>query len=180
MKQFVSVKKVLISTRANNLAFFKKGASLDAVESCQTRLSILIDDAIKRAPPTHFINIPLEMQWSFSKFRDAALACDPSLDPVLFADATSLHLTVLVLKLYGQKAVVLAKQALAQAVKDFSGRFASTGKSIDVKGLEIMNDDASAVDVLYAKVDTPMLVSIRFHFDLLFLSLSLIYSLFWL
>ena len=57
-----------------------------------------------------------------------------------------------VLRLYGKRAMSQAQALLDQAVKAARDRFVFAPVNIQVCGLAYMNDDPSAVNVLYAQL----------------------------
>lgn len=125
-----------------------------AVASCQTRIELLVDAARARAPPTHFLSIPLlgpGFEAPLTRFKDKALELGTGLAPEMFTDPTGLHLTLGVLKLYGTAEIAAATAVLAGLKSKLAATVASGLRDIVVAGVEYMNDDPSAVDVLYAK-----------------------------
>eukprot|EP00039_Didymoeca_costata_P016111 m.282861 g.282861 ORF g.282861 m.282861 type:complete len:349 (+) comp16338_c2_seq25:3397-4443(+) len=134
-----------------------KGQDPRAVASCKTRVELLILEARQHAPITHFLSIPIqgaEFADSIDRFRDTAMEIqnsegDIGLSQEMFNTSTKLHLTIGVLKLFDQQDINKAKQVLQECAKKLKGL---RGTKIIVKGVEYMNDDPAAVDVLYAKV----------------------------
>lgn len=132
-------------------------------------------------PFTHFVSLPLTepgIQRSFTAFQEAVLGLGPSapVQPEAFVSPDKLHLTLGMLTIAGPREVEEAKAAFAhvcsasavsqvlrqaetplQAVMAARAKVAglSGGLGFRLRGLEIMNDDPSAVDVLYARVRGP-------------------------
>lgn len=134
------------------------GETLQAMDSCKTRIEIIVDTAMETAPITHFLSIPLNIEPCISRLQvfsehTTSLSNEGALEgftPVMVQSASSLHLTIGVLKLYGQDRIMAAKEFLQTIQKDLQTTFFPL--SIAVKGIEYMNDDPGAVDVLYAKL----------------------------
>ncbi len=133
-----------------SLVLILQGPSEDAVESAKTRIMILIDDAIARSPPTHFISIPVQSDQVLTNYASFVAACKASGTPAeLLSEALSLHLTLGVLRLHGSDRMEQAKKALDEAAHRFSSM---KPDGFEVRGLDYMNDDPSQVNVLFARV----------------------------
>uniref|UniRef100_A0AAV2LHF8 K Homology domain-containing protein n=1 Tax=Knipowitschia caucasica TaxID=637954 RepID=A0AAV2LHF8_KNICA len=134
------------------------GAQKSAVSMAITRLEILIDSFRKKQPFTHFLSLPLnqpQIQQGFLKFKEDVLeACsqDHGVEESIFQNPSKLHLTLGTLCLLNEAEVQAVGQQLQQN-QDFI-RELTGGKPLElrVRGIEYMNDDPAAVDVLYAKV----------------------------
>lgn len=139
-----------------------RGYDAQAVESCRTRIELLIDNALQAARPTHFLSIPLlsdGFEQSLKHFQDRCIEMEGAgLQSELFTEYTSFHLTLGTLKLYSDSQLQQATEVLEKcraALHDFFQE--PNDREIIVKGVEYMNDDPDAVDVLYAKVDSQSL-----------------------
>eukprot|EP00911_Craspedida_sp_UC1_P002248 UC1_evm1s1710 len=157
-------------------------ADLRALEACRLRVEMAVDKLYERAPPTHFLSLPLlepGLQKALERFRTLALDLttrDDGLSVELFVPPEQLHITIGVLKLYSRQDVAEASALLSDAAKaamkeveevmvveeggvEQQRRHHPTPPplAITVKGLEIMmNDDPSQVHVLYAGVSMMM------------------------
>ncbi|XP_075589808.1 activating signal cointegrator 1 complex subunit 1 isoform X2 [Dermatophagoides farinae] len=112
---------------------------------------------------THFISIPLSFEpnikKSFINFKTAILS-DPklsitkSIDESVFQSEHRLHLTLRILylgDLYEQKKAMKYLENFYQSyLKSFLAEYQPI--MLHMKGIDIMNDDPSAANVLYAKV----------------------------
>ena len=72
------------------------------------------------------------------------------LDETVFQTPSLLHLTIGTLALMDEIERKKAKEILESAIEEFK---VAKKLSIEIKGLEIMNDDPGEVDVVYAKVN---------------------------
>eukprot|EP00041_Stephanoeca_diplocostata_P031122 m.962604 g.962604 ORF g.962604 m.962604 type:complete len:360 (-) comp23892_c0_seq11:2528-3607(-) len=139
-----------------------RGKELRAVESCRTRIELLIVNVMQSARPTHFLSIPLlsrEFEQSLVHFRERSLELEQhGLSDELFTEFESFHLTLGTLKLYAKSQIRQAIEVL-QMCKTVLHELLQESKDreIVVRGVEYMNDDPEAVDVLYAKVESTSL-----------------------
>eukprot|EP00696_Hemimastix_kukwesjijk_P015534 gnl/Hemi2/3749_TR1307_c0_g1_i1.p1 gnl/Hemi2/3749_TR1307_c0_g1~~gnl/Hemi2/3749_TR1307_c0_g1_i1.p1 ORF type:complete len:362 (-),score=61.13 gnl/Hemi2/3749_TR1307_c0_g1_i1:109-1194(-) len=143
------------------------------VESARARIELLIQSAKAggAVPYTHFIGLPLHnntaLTAAFHSFKSAAIEQCDGLDERIFV-AGHLHLTLIMLKLYGdedlQKCIKILRDNAA-AVYDI---LKTRCLVVRVSGLEIMNDDPKATEVLYGKIaDSPAKHAINAIHDLL-------------
>ena len=142
-----------------------RGPDRASVTAAVVRIEAIVLENRARVGYTHFLSIPLGKDASLRATAGAviekmkAVLCDDTtssatrIDTSLFQDPSWLHFTVLMLRLHTHAELELAKRLLqtevrAAAEKLFSPS-SSTSRKIELKGLNIMNDDASAADVLY-------------------------------
>ncbi|KAJ8365717.1 hypothetical protein SKAU_G00145480 [Synaphobranchus kaupii] len=134
------------------------GQQRGAVTSAVTRIELLMESFRKKQPFTHFLSFALnlpQIQERFLKFKEEVLeqcSQDSGVDGSIFQNPAKLHLTIGTLALLNDMEVTKACELLQQCqelLRDITG-----GKllSLEVVGLEYMNDDPAMVDVLYAKV----------------------------
>ncbi|KAM3592635.1 uncharacterized protein V6R79_022565 [Siganus canaliculatus] len=134
------------------------GSHKAAVSSALTRVEVLIESFRKKQPFTHFLSFPLndpKIQQGFLKFKDEVLqqcSQDHGVEESIFQNPAKLHLTIGTLALLNDMEVRKACEHLKECesiIRDLTG-----GKplSLEVMGIEYMNDDPAMVDVLYAKV----------------------------
>lgn len=132
-----------------------EAASLNAIKKAKRRIEIVAWSNRAREPPTHFICIPLNLPAVMSKmeaFRETALReCgnDQGIEPVLFQAPCKMHLTLAVLRMYTPSEEERAAHVLEECLRELGPSSATT---LQLCGLDCMNDDPSAVRVLYAKV----------------------------
>ena len=130
------------------------------VEAAKAKLRLLVEEALgsPQLPYTHFVGFPLNhphVREAFARFRESVLRLSPSqrpgLDESVFWDARQLHLTVCMLKLYSDEARAKARRVLEEF--QFAA-FLPAGGPLRVRpaGLDVMNDDPAAADVLFLKV----------------------------
>ncbi|KAM7295498.1 putative activating signal cointegrator 1 complex subunit [Ixodes scapularis] len=135
------------------------GTTEGSIESACLRIRSIMSRLRQRECFTHFICLPFNMQPLANyveEFKETVLkTCSGrGLEASLFQSRQKLHLTVGMLVLLDNKECSEAKKVLdscGDIVKEILG-----GQSLYVRvsGLEFMNDDATEVDVLYAKVTT--------------------------
>ncbi|OQV24521.1 putative Activating signal cointegrator 1 complex subunit 1 [Hypsibius exemplaris] len=129
---------------------------------CRRRLLQSAQNARFKIPFTHFLCFPASSQsvhQSFQTFRnEVTKKCGGSrgFSPDLFQNYSKLHLTIGTLALFSQYEYGLAADGLTECFADGLWRELNEGPlHCRLKGLEIMNDDPSEVDVLYAKIEDP-------------------------
>ncbi|TRY59120.1 hypothetical protein DNTS_009562 [Danionella cerebrum] len=141
----------LVPEKETGSAGLVTGAFRASVSSAVTRLELLIESFRWKQPFTHFLSIPLthpRVQEGFHRFQMQDFGVEES----IFQNPSKLHLTVGTLVLLNQQEVMHASSLLLQcrdAIREITG---ANPLPIEVRGIEYMNDDPSAVDVLYAKV----------------------------
>ncbi|XP_014662782.1 PREDICTED: activating signal cointegrator 1 complex subunit 1-like [Priapulus caudatus] len=134
------------------------GAELHGVRSARTRIELLLLSVRMRQPFTHFISIPVARQHikeALFGFRDEVLRrCDGDrgVNFSLFQDADKLHVTVSTLVLLSEAERQCAAHTLQQCCRQLADD-AKHPLAVTLRGVEYMNDDPSAVDVLYARVE---------------------------
>eukprot|EP00047_Mylnosiga_fluctuans_P009858 m.13438 g.13438 ORF g.13438 m.13438 type:complete len:333 (-) comp2826_c0_seq1:272-1270(-) len=127
------------------------------VESALARIELLVDDAVRKTLPSHFVCIPLHSD-ALAKGLDAFKAQAQALNAKglttdAFTPSSKLHLTIGVLRLLDAASLQAARAMLRAAVPSIMAELnAPSGLTATVAKLEYMNDDPSAVDVLYSHV----------------------------
>lgn len=136
-----------------------QGQDRKGVASAKTRVDVLVDSARQKQPFTHFLSVPILSEEIMEKFEDFKFmvmdddARDVGVDATIFQNPQKLHLTIGTLVLLSDAEVLRAKEALHQCNDDLLVPILRGDPLfIDIKGLEYMNDDPGAVDILYAKV----------------------------
>ncbi len=136
-----------------------EGARRQDIASCKNRLNMLIIDARHRSTFTHLVTFPLTFEPLKNRFRqfekqvlDSCID-DRGIDDSIFQFPDKLHLTictaVLLNELEIDEASGILESCRLTTVKRLLG---SKPLTVNIRGLEYMNDDPSSVDVLYAKV----------------------------
>ena len=115
--------------------------------------------ARQKQPFTHFLSIPVNtasVQENFLAFKRDVLETleDVSgLDETIFQTETLLHLTVGTMALLDQRERNLARDILMDCKENIiQPLLLDKTLEFSIEGLEIMNDDPAAVDVLYGKI----------------------------
>ncbi|CAG0921473.1 unnamed protein product [Notodromas monacha] len=125
------------------------------------RLLMLVETSRHKLKFTHFVSLPLSgSEALFSRvldFQEAVRKCylPEKIDERLFLNMRKMHLTVLVLTLLDDRERQLAMDLLHECFsKKIRPMLADeNGIRVRLKGLEIMNDDWSQVQVVYAKLE---------------------------
>ncbi|XP_065603109.1 activating signal cointegrator 1 complex subunit 1 isoform X1 [Cyrtonyx montezumae] len=135
------------------------GQQRSGVISARTRIDVLLDSFRKKQPFTHFLSFALNqpvIQEKFLQFKEEVLekCCqDHGVSSSLFQNPAKLHLTLGTLVLLNEQEIQRACDLLQQCKEDFVDHITG-GKplTVEVAGVEYMNDDPAMMDVLYAKV----------------------------
>ncbi|XP_054740594.1 activating signal cointegrator 1 complex subunit 1 [Anastrepha obliqua] len=136
-----------------------KGKTRSSVMAARRKINLLLVSLRKRMRPTHFTCVALnygEVKEKYSDFKAQILALNlPGIDENLFQADECIHLTLCVCVLLDEAERAKAVEVL-QSCKAFLADL-HTPFQVQVRGLEIMNDDPSAVRVLYACIEAPEL-----------------------
>lgn len=132
------------------------GDTKTSVSACRTRIEMLVIESIKKAPNTHFISVPLSganFEAALETFKQQSMDFRAKgLSEELFIDPAKLHLTIGTLKLYGKSQIDEAAGTLKDCAALIQNVLPKKTAKIIVQGVEYMNDDPCAVDILYACV----------------------------
>ncbi|NXV65617.1 ASCC1 protein, partial [Molothrus ater] len=135
------------------------GQQRSGVISARTRLEVLLDSFRRRQPFTHFLSLPLNqpaIQQNFLHFKEEVLhkcSKDHGVSSSLFQNPAKLHLTIGTLVLLNEQEIQRACDLLQQCKEDFVDQITGGQPlTVEVAGVEYMNDDPAMTDVLYAKV----------------------------
>ncbi|KAL6094895.1 ascc1 [Pungitius sinensis] len=135
------------------------GSHKAAVSSAVTRLEVLVEGFRKKQPFTHFLSFPLnnsQIQEGFLSFKDEVLqqcSKDHGVEGSIFQNPAKLHLTIGTLALLNDTEVKKACEHLQECQNFIREITEGNPLTLDVTGIEYMNDDPAMVDVLYAKVN---------------------------
>ncbi|KAM6441917.1 activating signal cointegrator 1 complex subunit 1 isoform 1-T1 [Liasis olivaceus] len=135
------------------------GQHRNGVVSARTRIDVLVESFRKKQPFTHFLSFALNqpaIQEKFLQFKEEVLekcSHDYGVSSSLFQNPAKLHLTVGTLVLLNEQEVQKAQELLQRSREDLVDPI-TEGKplTVEVRGIEYMNDDPAMIDVLYAKV----------------------------
>lgn len=130
------------------------------VVAARRRIEIIVIGGRSNINFTHFLSIPMvneEIKQSFTSFKELILS-DPEIFGVtesLFQNPNKLHLTIVTLALLDNVDRANAVQYLTDCEEKIVKKLISDYGPLEIKmrGLEIMNDDPSATNVLYGTVD---------------------------
>ncbi|KAF6215121.1 hypothetical protein GE061_009870 [Apolygus lucorum] len=137
------------------------GPDKKSVSSAKTRISLMVMSSRKRQPFTHFISIPFNAQSfqnGFLTFKEEVLKdCkDQGVEESIFQTPDKLHLTITTLVLGDDVERKLAAATLEKCKEEVIRPLLPPEPiKIEMCGIEYMNDDPSAIDVLYGKVTCP-------------------------
>ncbi|CRL03633.1 CLUMA_CG016289, isoform A [Clunio marinus] len=143
-----------------------KGNTRKEVISAKARLDQIMIAGRAKQQFTHFLSVPFiteEIKGNFEKFRTEILN-DPDihgLDISYFQKPEKLHLTLVMLVLLDNEDRAIASEFL-QDCREFIVDPILQNQTLNVQlaGLDYMNDDPSAVNVLYGKVSNDSLQAI--------------------
>ncbi|KAI5736419.1 hypothetical protein M8J76_003053 [Diaphorina citri] len=129
------------------------------IASAKRRLDLLLVFARKKIPYTHLLSIPMNVpniQENFAKFKATVLSdfsrCR-GIEESLFQEPGRLHITMGMLMLADSVERDQAVEVLQKCGNNIILPILRSQRiKINLKGLEIMNDDPAEVDILYAKV----------------------------
>lgn len=135
-----------------------KGTTKKSLISAKNRLDLIMIAGRAKQQFTHFLSVSFaneEIKKNFAQFKQEVLNDSEvfGLDESLFQKPEKLHLTVVMLVLLDNEDRAIAAEYL-QDCKEFYIDPVLDGGKLEVKlaGLDYMNDDPSAVDVLYGKI----------------------------
>ncbi|NXT81070.1 ASCC1 protein, partial [Zapornia atra] len=135
------------------------GQHRSGVISARTRIDVLLDSFRKKQPFTHFLSFALNqpaIQEKFLQFKEEVLekcSKDHGVSSSLFQNPAKLHLTLGTLVLLNEQEIQKARDLLQRCKEDFVDHIAGGEPlTVEVAGVEYMNDDPAMTDVLYAKV----------------------------
>ncbi|XP_050721772.1 activating signal cointegrator 1 complex subunit 1-like isoform X2 [Eriocheir sinensis] len=135
------------------------GRDVRTVRQARIKLEMLVEQARKRQNPTHFISIPANtpaIQEKFLEFKKEVLEkCGDSrgVEESIFQEPIKLHLTLCVLALADERERQQALDALKSCSEMLRRQLGEEKLRLEMKGIEIMNDDPGEVDVLYGRVN---------------------------
>lgn len=150
--------KITVPSRSATGDIVLEASTLGALKTAKRRIEIVAWSNRAREPPTHFICIPLNTPPVMSRvqaFREVVLReCgnDQGVEPTVFQAPCKMHLTLAVLRMYTPNEEARAASVLEECLKIASQEVGSATLAIRLQGIDCMNDDPSAVKVLYAKV----------------------------
>jgi len=135
------------------------GTQRSGVVRCANRIDVMVISSRQKQPFTHFISLPVNsqvMQEAFLRFKEEVLeSCSASrgIEESIFQTPTLLHLTVGTMALFDDRERALAREILQDCKESILLPLVGENPfTVDIHGLEIMNDDPSEIDVLYGKV----------------------------
>lgn len=123
------------------------------------RIDSIVASSRQRQGFTHFISLPVnhpDIQRSFERFQKSLLeTCGTDcrgLDETVFQTPTLLHLTIGTLALMDDVERSKASELLHKVLNEDETINCIKELTVNIKGLEIMNDDPSEVDIIYGQV----------------------------
>ncbi|XP_053664102.1 activating signal cointegrator 1 complex subunit 1 [Anopheles marshallii] len=140
-------------------------ASRKSVAIARSRIELIVIGARNKQQFTHFLSVPLnipEVIKRFLDFRHKIVNKLPrafSVDESLFQQPDKLHITLCTMSLMDNEDRANAAQILLDCQESIISPILQKNGSLEIRirGLEYMNDDPHSVDVLYAKIESPVL-----------------------
>uniref|UniRef100_A0A182TC74 K Homology domain-containing protein n=1 Tax=Anopheles maculatus TaxID=74869 RepID=A0A182TC74_9DIPT len=141
------------------------GTSRKSVSTARSRIELIVIGARNKQQFTHFLSVPLnvpEVTKRFLDFRHKVVNKLPrafSVDESLFQQPEKLHITLCTMSLMDNEDRANAAQILLDCQQSILSPILKENGPLEIRlrGLEYMNDDPHAVDVLYAKIESPAL-----------------------
>ncbi|CAH1765911.1 1122_t:CDS:2 [Entrophospora sp. SA101] len=132
--------------------------SNENIEKSKKRIYEIIRSVVPRSPPTHFLSLPLDtdrnLQQKISNFQSDVLSLSiPKIDPTILINPSSFHLTLGMLSLYIEEDIKGAVQLLKSLSTEVNDLVGSRIPVVKLSGLDIMDEDSTKTNVLYAKVE---------------------------
>lgn len=137
------------------------GRSRRSIISARNRIDLLVESSRKKVQFTHFLSVPLTDTNIINEFREFQKDVvnktgkgARGISDLLFQCEKRLHLTLDVLKLLDDNERKAAAKKLQDCKKDVIDPFLKVNGPInlEIRGVEIMNDEPSEVKILYAKI----------------------------
>uniref|UniRef100_A0A182NH89 Uncharacterized protein n=1 Tax=Anopheles dirus TaxID=7168 RepID=A0A182NH89_9DIPT len=141
------------------------GGTRKSVAAARSRIELMVIAARSKQQFTHFLSVPLnvpDVMKRFTEFRDKVVRKLPAafrVEESLFQQPEKLHLTLCTMSLMDNEDRASAAQILLDCQESIIIPILNEHGPLEVqiRGLEYMNDDPHAVDVLYAKIESPVL-----------------------
>ncbi|OTF73705.1 activating signal cointegrator 1 complex subunit 1-like protein, partial [Euroglyphus maynei] len=106
---------------------------------------------------THLITIPFvhdDFIKAYIDFKEKLLHDNPDIDESLFQNPKKLHMTISCLSLEDEQRLAAAREMFTKQCTDYIGKCnAILERTIQIKGIDIMNDNPKRTTVLYAKIE---------------------------
>lgn len=137
------------------------GPQRSGVVGARSRIEVITESSKQKIAYTHFLSFPLyksNLEKKIDEFKVKVLKdcfeCR-GIDASIFQLPSKIHLTVGMLTLLTDKDVKNAAELLSQCYEELVSKYLNDSPvTVELKGVEYMNDDPAEVDVLYAKVIT--------------------------
>ena len=135
-----------------------RGPSRRQLLAAKKRIEVIIWSNRPKEAATHFISIPLnvpQLMSGLEEFRSQVWReCSRSegMNKILFQIPGKMHLTLVMLRLFSSEEEERAVSEIREKLAALKDEFGSLQFPVKLCGVESMNDDPSAVDVLYAKI----------------------------
>ncbi|XP_067944199.1 activating signal cointegrator 1 complex subunit 1-like [Watersipora subatra] len=146
--------KIVIPQRGQERPIVIKGSHAGGVSSAVTRIEVITESGREKSGFTHFISIPANSAAivnSFSRFKEQVIDLNcGGIDEDVFQNPSKLHLTIGTMTLLNDTEINMATSLLHSTADTLSSIIGNS--RLRFQGLAYMNDDPSAVDVLYATV----------------------------
>jgi len=152
--------KIIVPRQNEKGDIVVRGQKEKDVVNCRRRLENIASQARFKKEATHFICFPLNAPHVVEKFREfkqlvlneVGSSCN-GLEESIFQEPEKVHFTICVMVLLDERERELCTEILNKLKEEIREKLNQHQLKIRLKGLECMNDDPSAVNVLYAKCD---------------------------
>eukprot|EP01061_Rhynchopus_euleeides_P007100 TRINITY_DN16084_c0_g1_i1.p1 TRINITY_DN16084_c0_g1~~TRINITY_DN16084_c0_g1_i1.p1 ORF type:complete len:436 (+),score=175.36 TRINITY_DN16084_c0_g1_i1:104-1309(+) len=135
-----------------------RGLSEQSVLGARGRIEYIVESSREKLPYTHFLSIPLDMaslqprvSSLLQEIRTKHCGGACNIEPAMVQKEAKLHLTVLMLRLYGEDSLKKAAASLRKCQTMIQQIFTEADK-LHVLGVDCMNDDPTQVHVAYLKI----------------------------
>ncbi|KAL6736300.1 hypothetical protein Aduo_006668 [Ancylostoma duodenale] len=137
----------------------KSFVGLENVQRCLDRIELLVAEARRTAPLTHFVAIPCsspDVIHAFEIFKEAVMGNEripeDSRNPELFTAPIKLHITVCVLWLFDDEEEKKAADVINGCRQEIIALLPQVPFEVDVNGVETWEDDPANVKVIYGGI----------------------------
>jgi activating signal cointegrator complex subunit 1 len=133
-----------------------RGRDKRDISKAKQRIEIIVWSNRSKEDITHFLAIPINVPSIMEKFMEFKSqvngVSNRCVDEDLFQIPVKLHATIQVFYLFDDKEENLAIKAIEECMELAKCKLSMLPLPLTVQGLDIMNDDQSAVRVLYGKI----------------------------
>ncbi|KAK9721481.1 activating signal cointegrator 1 complex subunit, variant 2 [Basidiobolus ranarum] len=149
--------KILIPKLEESSDFITITGTTESVNQAKKRVEEIIEEALEKLPPTHFLMFSLPDTYLHKKvidFRDQIKGLRANdVDPNMFTHVHSLHITIGMLRLISPEDILAAGKILKELTESVNDCVKDRSLLIRLAGLAIMDSSSENTNVLYARVE---------------------------